>query len=391
MTREEARKLLGGYATGTLSAEEQQALFEAALDDQELFDELAREQSLRDLLADPVVRSSLVAVLDEPRPKPWYARGWVVASLAAAVPALALLFVLATRPAPPVTTVAKLESAPPGPSLPSPAGQQAPPAAPPPVPRESKRIAPPTPTPSVRETLADKADAGIRLNKAEAAAEERPNVAPLAAPERGAVGGALPAPRTRIGSQMVSSAPAAAPSAQALFFNSFRQDVQSAQDQSKQAEPSQAAPVQQQLRMATTSGAVQAFVPVNLGVGYTVMRRDTGGEFVPVSELEPGDTAAIRLVPNARGHLTVTASGSGTQREVLSVDTAPMASYTTAPLRPGESQVSVVFARQPQAVLDRVSTQNLVETAPNQTTYVVNVQSNPPPGEVAFTITLKYK
>ena len=33
MSAGDIRKLLGGYATGTLSAEEQQALFEAALHD----------------------------------------------------------------------------------------------------------------------------------------------------------------------------------------------------------------------------------------------------------------------------------------------------------------------------------------------------------------------
>ena len=49
MDRQGIQKLLGGYATGTLTPEEQQLLFEAALSDQELFDALAREQSLRDL------------------------------------------------------------------------------------------------------------------------------------------------------------------------------------------------------------------------------------------------------------------------------------------------------------------------------------------------------
>jgi len=44
MSRDEVQKLLGGYATGTLTPEEQQALFAAALEDQELFDALAHEQ-----------------------------------------------------------------------------------------------------------------------------------------------------------------------------------------------------------------------------------------------------------------------------------------------------------------------------------------------------------
>ena len=72
MSREDIRKLLGGYATGTLTAEEQQALFEAALDDQELFDALAKEQSLRDLLGDPAARAQLLAALDDgPLPGRW--------------------------------------------------------------------------------------------------------------------------------------------------------------------------------------------------------------------------------------------------------------------------------------------------------------------------------
>ena len=70
MRPEDIRKLLGGYATGTLTALERQALFEAALDDQELFDALAKEQPLRDLLEDPAARAQLLAALDH-GPLPW--------------------------------------------------------------------------------------------------------------------------------------------------------------------------------------------------------------------------------------------------------------------------------------------------------------------------------
>jgi len=58
MSPEDIKKLLGGYATDTLTTEERQALFAAALEDQELFDALAREQSLRDLLRDPAAGRS---------------------------------------------------------------------------------------------------------------------------------------------------------------------------------------------------------------------------------------------------------------------------------------------------------------------------------------------
>ena len=59
----EAAKLLGGYATGTLSEAERQALFAAALDRQELFDALMDEEALRELLSDSVVKAQLIAAL----------------------------------------------------------------------------------------------------------------------------------------------------------------------------------------------------------------------------------------------------------------------------------------------------------------------------------------
>jgi hypothetical protein len=90
MNREDARKLLGGYATGNLTAEERRLLFEAALDDQELFDALAEEQALKDVLDDPVSRERVrLAVAAAPRPRGWWARPWIwvpaVGALAAAV------------------------------------------------------------------------------------------------------------------------------------------------------------------------------------------------------------------------------------------------------------------------------------------------------------------
>ena len=66
VTPDEVRALLGGYATGTLTPEEQQRLFDAALQDQDLFDELAREQALKEAFDDPAVRRELLEVLDRP-------------------------------------------------------------------------------------------------------------------------------------------------------------------------------------------------------------------------------------------------------------------------------------------------------------------------------------
>jgi len=56
-------KLLGGYATGTLTEEERKALFEAALDEQQIFNALADEEALKELLEHPESRERLLAVL----------------------------------------------------------------------------------------------------------------------------------------------------------------------------------------------------------------------------------------------------------------------------------------------------------------------------------------
>ena len=72
MTQDEIRKLLGGYATNALTANERQILFEAALEDQELFNALQNEDALRELLDDPVSREQVRRALQpsEPSEKP---------------------------------------------------------------------------------------------------------------------------------------------------------------------------------------------------------------------------------------------------------------------------------------------------------------------------------
>src|SRR5580704_9634883 len=77
MTRDEIRGLIGGYATGSLSPAERKALFDAALDDQELFDELAGEQALKELLDEPGVKARLMTALaPRQKPSPLHAPGW---------------------------------------------------------------------------------------------------------------------------------------------------------------------------------------------------------------------------------------------------------------------------------------------------------------------------
>ena len=56
--------LLGGYATDTLTEEEKRQLFEAALQNQELFNALADEEALKVLLTNPEVRLEILASLE---------------------------------------------------------------------------------------------------------------------------------------------------------------------------------------------------------------------------------------------------------------------------------------------------------------------------------------
>lgn len=70
MSEHDLEQLLGGFAAGTLTADEQQRLYAAALQDQRLFDALADEQGLKELLTDPAVRRRLLEALHQSVAKP---------------------------------------------------------------------------------------------------------------------------------------------------------------------------------------------------------------------------------------------------------------------------------------------------------------------------------
>jgi hypothetical protein len=96
MTPDHIRRLVGGYATGTLSETQRKLLFEAALEDQELFDELARDQALKELLEAPGVRQRLVANIEtRPQTNWWrYPLPWALGGAALSISAglMALVF-----------------------------------------------------------------------------------------------------------------------------------------------------------------------------------------------------------------------------------------------------------------------------------------------------------
>jgi len=65
MSEHDLEKLLGGFAAGTLTPEEKQTLYRAALLEQQLFNTVADEQALKELLSDPAVRRRLLQALQK--------------------------------------------------------------------------------------------------------------------------------------------------------------------------------------------------------------------------------------------------------------------------------------------------------------------------------------
>lgn len=98
MTQEEIRRLLGGYATNTLTDDEQSALFAAALEDQALFDALHNEDTLRELLADPVAREHVRRALEPARRASWWmGRPWLISTAGGAAVAVAAVAIVISQ------------------------------------------------------------------------------------------------------------------------------------------------------------------------------------------------------------------------------------------------------------------------------------------------------
>ncbi len=169
MTRDEIRGLIGGYATGSLSEAERKILFEAALEDQELFEELAREQALKEALEEPGAKARLASALDH-RPKPWWRTSWVWAAATAATVVVIAGIVVMSR-SPKVEEVARLEV----PELPAPTP------APAPLPEPPPRVAAPAPKAPVVPEVVPQAAPQAKAEGRAAFPPQPPKEAPAAA------------------------------------------------------------------------------------------------------------------------------------------------------------------------------------------------------------------
>jgi hypothetical protein len=251
---DDVRKLLGGYATGTLTDEEKQALFNAALDDVDLFNALADEHALKELLDDPTARAQALRAAETPvfsitaLLREWFDRPRSKALVATGAVLVVAIAVTTYRDQQSVRIAGVQRSSEPALLAPmAPVPERA-------APQESKGVDPANPRPA-RPAATEKREARV---SADAAANAQREFKALAEREQ------------RV-DRMIVSAPPPEP-APAAFATALRDEQR----------------------------AAVAAAPVK----YTLMKRSTAGEFEPVpldAPLAPDEEARLRVEVSEAG------------------------------------------------------------------------------------------
>ena len=297
MNPEDARKLLGGYATGTLTAAEQEALFAAALEDQELFDALLKEEPLREVLRDPASKAQLLAALETPAARStWWNWRPLIGAVAMAGIALAAIAIWRTGPKdraapvivaeapklPPASRNMAIEPQVPASSAAAPAPAKSKPA---PAPKEmvetrSARAAEVDATKTERPAIARSAEGGaspVNAPGAPAGAVQQPAVPPQAQLQTQRQGLVAPPPLFQQQSAPSVSLDAAPALNRAAAVSSFRGKEVSAD----QMLDKKSAPLLQ----------------------WSILRGDR--ELPPDTVLDAGETVRLRIVSLVAGSLTL--------------------------------------------------------------------------------------
>jgi len=340
VTHEQIRKLVGGYATGTLTEDERQLLFAAALEDQELFDELAGEQGFKEILDAPGARDRLIAAVTparEPRRQSWWAWGAVGAAVAAGL----VLFVT-TRSAPePVVQVASVKQAPPPPVENAPEAQLVQPAVPPPPAARPQPKSPAEPPPQ----SAQQGQLAFDATTSPAAPEARQQ----AADQTAAIAVQPETTLQKTESAETAALPPPSPAKQA-----------------------QALPAEAAAKGALGGGLTQApSALVTTGAASNASSFRAKG--APASPAAFGFTYertadSLRIVPAALGFLAVTAGG----QPLFSENRVLAGSNVVVPLPAGTGDVTVVFAAAAgtptnQPVRREAATGNIADPSPSPT------------------------
>lgn len=256
------RRLLAGYATNTLTESERRELFDASLHDPALFEALADEQALRELLDDPVSRAELLAQI-EPAPLAFRDRfaAWlrrpvtaaVLGTAAVAITAVSILPLLhRTRSPLPVQEVAKAT-----------------------MPSRDEAAVPLAAAPQAFEIAPSTELRGKRKPKQEAPAQVVANRP--ARPESEIVAPAAPAEVT-------------------------------AASEAKSVEPRLAEAAVESLAYR------QAAKKADSGFRYAVLKRSPNGDYIEVragTEFEPGDTVRVRVETSRPSLVTIVESDVG--------------------------------------------------------------------------------
>jgi hypothetical protein len=424
MSPQEMEKLLGGYATDTLTEEERRALFEAALGNQELFDALADEQTLRELLQDPAARTQLLGLLREDKPSPmarigaWLRRPSVLAlasAVAAGIVVIAVMGPSQKMPRPAEVAMYKAPEATPPPA-------QAPSEARAPEPKPADEVLPPRRAEPAKQQKPERDQLAALPDQRQAAGGESNPIAqsqaadtarPAApAPQAAPSAPAAPPPPVTVTSALPAAAPAPAEArkelskdastvnARDLYYASqtpatsgFVEAEKAATKASKRRESPRA--------FGNSVGRMSA-PPVSklAGLRYSIMKQNPDGTFAdvdPAGVFAPGDALRIRFETNQSGTLAVMerqANGTWSLRmsaRMREGEPVFMPAESTINVRAaGELHFFVRFSRvlQPAARMDQVTpTPALAQDKAANAVYVVN--RLPAPGAaVEFELTI---
>ncbi len=384
-----AEKLIGGWVAGTLTKEERKLLLDASLSNQALFDALADEEGMRELLADPTVRrqlSALLATSSQPVAAApasletwwrWLFRPAPIAAFSAGV--LAVLAFVVVRPAfieKPAPSVAAV-----GASSEAKAMDMA---APPPAPAEEKprnsvaalrqdelrRNAPAAvrPAPLNPAVIVDKlAKAAEPVDVAASSSNKmRENEAkpalPAQAPLTPPPSASAPAKKAEEARSEAVSVTAAAPP---LVVQPF-------QDQATTI----SAPVLGE-RADDAKAKRAPAAPVATPIRYRVERQQPGGEWVEFGgELSPGTRARVAVDSTQAGQLTIRSGSQTLSLAVTPRQTVHFPAEGNLPAGRGEREVAILF--QPGPGLQDAADSSLRQTA--QTRYRTMQQQAQPGG-----------